>query len=135
MRDAAPESPLVLVADNDRGVNDLLREVLARVGLRTAAVADGAAALQVVAEGRVALLVCDLDMPKLGGGDVLAALGRLPDPPPVLVVSGYLDPHTERVLAAHRHVRGIFRKPFDVFAFAETARRIVAAPTEVESTP
>jgi CheY-like chemotaxis protein len=129
----APEAPLVLVADNDGGVNDLLREVLSRVGLRTAAVADGAAALQVIAAGGVALLVCDLDMPKLGGSDVLAELARSPDPPPVLVVSGYLDAHTERALTAHRHVRGVFRKPFDVFAFAEAARRIVAPEREVES--
>lgn len=135
MSGALPGAPLVLVADNDRGVNDLLREVLSRVGLRTAAVADGAAALQVIAEGGVALLVCDLDMPKLGGRDVLATLARLPDPPPVIVVSGYLDADTERALAAHGHVRGVFRKPFDVFSFAETARRLVAAATEVESAP
>ena len=116
---------LVLVADNDSGVNDLLREVLERFGLRTVAVADGAAALKVIEQGSVALLVCDLDMPEMSGHEVLERLEGLPRPPAVLVVSGYLDARSERDFAARPGVRGVFRKPFDVFEFAEKAAEVV----------
>ena len=118
------EQPLVLVADNDAGVNDLLQDVLGRSGLRTVAVADGVTALRVIAEGGVALLVCDLEMAEMGGEEVLRHLAAMPDAPPVLVVSGYLDPHLERDLQGQRLVRGVFRKPFDVLAFADLAQRI-----------
>ena len=43
----------------------------------------------------------------------------------MLVVSGYLDGQLEARLADNPHVRGVFRKPFDVFAFADTVARIV----------
>jgi CheY-like chemotaxis protein len=116
---------LVLVADNDSGVNALLQEVLSRSGLRTAAVTDGEAALEFIRNGPVSLLVCDLDMPKMGGEEVLAELRQLAESPPVLVISGYLDERIERELSALDEVRGVFRKPFDVFAFADTAVRLI----------
>lgn len=117
---------LVLVADNDAGVNDLLREVLGRFGLPTAAVGDGVSALDFLERGGVSLLVCDLDMPEIGGLELIDRLADLRHPPPVLVVSGYLDARSERELADRPGVRGVFRKPFDVFAFAEKAASVVA---------
>ena len=120
-------SGLVLVADNDLQVNDLLVEVLERNGLRTRAVVDGAAALEVIERGGVALLVCDLDMPEMSGHELLKRLHGHPRAPAVLVVSGYLDARSEREFAARPGVHGVFRKPFDVFAFAEKAAEVVAA--------
>ena len=117
---------LVLVADNDGGVNDLLREVLSRFGLRNAAVSDGMSALRYLERGGVSLLVCDLDMPEMSGRELIERLAELPEAPPVLVVSGYLDARSERDLASRPGVRGVFRKPFDVFAFAEKAAEVVA---------
>jgi len=123
---AEPAHGLVLVADNDSGVNDLLREVLSRFGLRNAAVGDGASALEFLQRGGVSLLVCDLDMPEMSGRELLDRLAEVPEAPPVLVVSGYLDARSERDLAARPGVRGVFRKPFDVFAFAARAAGVVA---------
>ena len=125
MNSPGPAAPLVLVADNDTAVSTLLREVLGRRGLRTAAVGDGLAALGFLAEHEVALLVCDLDMPELGGREVLARLVDMVDPPPVLVVSGFLDDALERAIADLAVVRGAFRKPFDIFEFADLAQQVV----------
>lgn len=127
-------TPMVLVADNDTAVNSLLCEVLARSGLRTAAVEDGASALKFLDNRPVSLLVCDLDMPVMSGEEVLEALGARSDAPPILVVSGYLDAELERRLADHAHVRGVFRKPFDVFSFAETVSGLVASSDEASQT-
>jgi len=123
-------SGMVLVADNDLGVNDLLREVLERQGLRTRAVGDGAAALEVIESEDVSLLVCDLDMPEMSGQELLKRLEGHPRAPAVLVVSGYLDANTEREFGARPGVRGVFRKPFDVFAFAEHAAAVMAGSAE-----
>lgn len=110
--------PLVLVADNDIGVNELLRDVLAKQGIRTEGARDGVTALQRLSEGGVSLLVCDLDMPIMGGKELIAQLETLPQAPAVIVVSGFLDAKTQEELDAVPLVRAVFRKPFDVFAFA-----------------
>jgi len=119
-------APLVLVADNDTGVNALLQEVLLQSGLRIASVTDGEAALQLIESTSIALLVCDLDMPKMGGEEVLRRLEEMPKPPPVVVISGFLDGRLEQQLRGHSMVREVFRKPFDVFQFAEVAAQIAA---------
>ena len=118
--------PLVLVADNDMGVNELLRDVLAKQGIRTEGAYDGVSALQRLSEGGVSLLVCDLDMPAMGGKELIIQLERLPQAPPVIVVSGFLDSETHEQLDAEPLVRAVFRKPFDVFAFAARVGEVAA---------
>ncbi|MEM7202784.1 MAG: response regulator [Planctomycetota bacterium] len=133
---AAQGAPLVLVVDNDLGVSTLLQEVLARCGLRTAGVADGVAALRFLEGGSVSLVVCDLDMPEMGGLELLDELERRKVRAPVLIVSGYLDGDLERRLADRPSVVGVFRKPFDVFVFAERAREVlvpVVTPTSTSA--
>jgi two-component system response regulator AtoC len=117
----------VVIADNDRGVSDLLREVLEQQGLAVEVVADGEAAVRRVAAGGVDLLVCDLDMPRLGGEEVLARLGSMPDGPPVVVISGFLDAAVQARLTRHRCLRGVFAKPFDVLRFASRVAQLAGA--------
>jgi CheY-like chemotaxis protein len=112
----------VLIADNDPGVTGVLTLFLERAGLRVEAVADGEEALTRLRGGGVDLLVCDLDMPRLSGEDVLAELAGWAAAPPVLVVSGYVDSRLEGELSGHPAVRAVLRKPFDLVEFS---RRVV----------
>ena len=128
-------APLVLIADNDRAVSSLLGEVLGRAGLVVHTVFDGEAARLRARDPGVAVLVCDLDMPRLSGIEVIESLADLPDPPLVVVVSGYLDGAIQRRLGAKPYVRGVLPKPFDLLAFADKVRLLahgrraaVAAP-------
>lgn len=120
-------APLVLIADNDRAVSSLLGEVLTRKGMRTTFAYDGEAAADLARDPGIAALVCDLDMPKRHGLDVLASLADLPVPPATVVVSGYLDRAIEERLQALPFVRAVLRKPFDLFAFAERVRGLCRA--------
>jgi CheY-like chemotaxis protein len=113
-----PASPLVLIAENDAGVRDLYRYVLASRGLRVECVEDGPAALARTRSGDVTLLVCDLEMPGLRGQELLAQLEREARPLPAIVVSGWLDACVEEELRRYPRLLGIWRKPFDVFEFA-----------------
>ena len=131
--DATDLEPLVLVADNDTGVRDLLCEVLRRHGMQTVVAGDGEEALKRLAVGPVDLLVCDLDMPLMGGEEVIRRLGDFASPPPVLVVSGYIDSLIERDLTSQDVVRGVFRKPFDVFAFAAEAANLAGCARSAEA--
>ena len=120
------EPPLVLIADNDAGVSRVLQDSLERQGFRCEAAADGEAALARLEAGGIALLVTDLDMPRLDGRGLLRVLAGLPDPPPVMVVSGYLDPELSRQLADHPQVRAVLAKPFDLLRFADLAWSVAA---------
>lgn len=119
--------PSVLIADNDRAVNGLLREVLEQRGLCVRQSFDGQDAMAQARAADVAVLVCDLDMPGASGAEVLESLADLPSPPPAIVVSGYLDAATRARLTALPFVRDLFGKPFDLRAFAERVRELAAA--------
>lgn len=116
----------ILIADNDRAVNGLLSEVLARFGLDVRQAFDGHTASAMARDPQVRLLVCDLDMPGASGIEVLESLVDLSAPPLVVVVSGYLDAGVRARLAALPFVRDALSKPFDLLAFAERVRDLVA---------
>jgi CheY-like chemotaxis protein len=108
----------VLIADNDDAVSALLTEVLVRRGLRVEHAADGEQARRQARGPEVLVLVCDLDMPRVSGIEVLESLADLPAPPPTVVISGYFDDAIRGRLAALPFVREVLRKPFDLFTFA-----------------
>lgn len=125
----------VLIADNDAAVSALLAEVLVRRGLAVERAFDGAAAAARARAPHVAVLVCDLDMPKLGGADVLESLADLPRPPLAVVVSGYLDAAIEHRLQRLPFVVDVFRKPFDLLAFAGRVAELVATRSAGDQPP
>jgi CheY-like chemotaxis protein len=128
--------PAVLIADNDHAVCSLLVEVLVRRGLDVGQVSDGEAALAAVRDPSVRVLVCDLDMPRASGLEVLAGLGAGPTAPAAIVISGYLDAALHERLAALPAVRTILRKPFDLLAFADEVCQLVAThPVAVDTPP
>jgi len=115
---------LVLIADNDTAVSGLLTEVLVRSGLSVRHAFDGEAAREMAREPLVRVLVCDLDMPRLSGIEVLESLATLPVPPQTVVISGYLDAAVQERLQALRYVCHILRKPFDLLEFAGKVRAL-----------
>jgi len=121
--------PSILIADNDRAVNDLLRDVLARFGLPVLQAFDGRAAAALGRDPQVRVLVCDLDMPGASGAEVIESLADLVPPPQVIVVSGYLDAGVRARLAALPFVREVLGKPFDLLVFAERVRDLLATDT------
>lgn len=124
--------PTVLIADNDSDVSDLLRDVLQRRGLHVERCFDGEAAGAMVRELGVQVLVCDLDMPRASGVEVVDGLSDMANPPAVVVISGFMDAATEQRLRAQPFVREVLRKPFDVLLFAHRVEALLkaAAPAE-----
>ncbi len=117
----------VLIADNDCAVSDLLMDALARHGLLVEQVFDGEAARQRARSPQVGVVVCDLDMPRASGVEVLESLADLPSPPAAVVISGYLDHEVVDRLRQLPFVREVLRKPFDLLKFAERIRQLVDA--------
>jgi CheY-like chemotaxis protein len=68
------ERRLVLVADDDEDILNLVRAALERAGHDVVAVVDGAQALAAVRARRPDLVVLDITMPELDGLEVLRRL-------------------------------------------------------------
>ena len=76
--DGAPASaaPLVLIVDDDERNRKLAQEVLRRSGLRTIEAASGAAAVALAGDRQPDVVLLDLRLPDMEGGDVARALGE-----------------------------------------------------------
>lgn len=126
---------IAVIADNDPGVRGLLAELARRQGFEVRPAADGEQAKSLLAAGCVDLLVCDLDMPKVTGQQLLAWLAQQPHAPIVVVVSGYVDATIQAGLMAQRGVRTVLRKPFDILAFASLLRGYASEVAPREAAP
>jgi DNA-binding NtrC family response regulator len=112
----------ILVVDDDPAMLRLVSMIVGHGGNRPICAAGVAEALDVLAEEEVDLVLTDLNMPALGGLDLLAALSARLDSPPAIVVSGCTDAATLRA-ARLLGVREVVEKPFAV----EGLRRAIDA--------
>jgi signal transduction histidine kinase/ActR/RegA family two-component response regulator len=118
----------VLVVDDEPGVRSLLAELLRSAGHSAVEVASGREAMVALAgEGhgngaRFDLVLTDLGMPDMSGWDVARAVGEVPDPPPVVLVTGWGIQLDDELLAASG-VRDVIAKPFTIEDVLTVARR------------
>ncbi|KQW06870.1 MULTISPECIES: response regulator [unclassified Rhizobacter] len=119
-QDAELRGMRVLVVDDHPAARELLRTLSTAFGLEAQTAADGAAALQAVAQADAAdrpfgLLLLDWHMPGLDGIGCLERLGRTAGrhaPPTVLMVTAFSRDEAERQLAARGlRVAGLLPKP------------------------
>lgn len=120
----------ILLADNDRAVSALLTELLRRFGVAVEPAFDGEEAKEKARRPGLGAIVCDLDMPKASGLEVLESLADLPSPPPAIVISGYVDEAVRLRLQRLPFVREVLRKPFDLMAFAAKVKRLAVGDGE-----
>lgn len=122
--EAAGPGRHILLAEDDEMVASALTIGLQRSGHRVTAAADGAAALALIRLEPTGydLVVTDLNMPNLGGRDLLAALARDGIAVPVVVLSGYI---TTAILEELRSLGAaeVLRKPIRVCELLTAIRR------------
>ncbi len=119
-QDAGLHGMRVLIVDDHPAARELLRTLAAAFGLQAETAADGAAALQLVAQADAQdrpfkLLLLDWRMPGLDGIGCLEQLGHAAGrhaPPTVLMVTAFNRDEAERQLAARGlRVAGLLPKP------------------------
>ena len=107
------EAPLVLVADDDDDVRELVVFRLARAGYEVITAGDGEEAVDVALARRPRVCVIDVMMPKLDGYQVterLRASGDLADVPILLLTASVHEASVERGIAAGAD--DYIKKPF-----------------------
>ena len=85
----------VLIVDDDAGVRDTARLILAREGFGILTAADGRSAMELMATQEIAdkvcVLLCDLEMPKAGGKELIEHFRMKFPTIPIIVLSGASD--------------------------------------------
>ncbi|MGH7342867.1 MAG: response regulator [Candidatus Rokuibacteriota bacterium] len=103
----------VLIVDDEPDVRAVLTEIVESRGYLADTAVDGAAALRRVIDLRPQLVLLDVDMPRLRGGEALVAIRELCPETNVIMISGKAD-----LVEARRALSlGAFDyigKPFDV---------------------
>jgi DNA-binding response OmpR family regulator len=118
---AARAAHSVLIVDDEPEMRSLLTDILSDKGYRIDTAVDGVAALQIVVSDHPDLVLLDVDMPRLRGGEALVAIRAISPATKVIMISGKADAgEAKRALAA-----GAFdyvTKPFDLNYLDEAVR-------------
>ena len=115
-------SETVLLVEDEPGVRELTRAILARLGYRVTDASGPDAALRLAHEGcRFDLVVSDLVMPGMDGRQMMRELGRLTPGVKVLFMSGYADLTSGSDETVQRDAN-FLAKPFTPAALAQKVR-------------
>lgn len=79
----------VLIVDDEDGVRDSLEAILSDEGLEADAVATGEEGLELLSRNEYGAVLLDVWLPRLGGLEVLDAIGVGPGRPAVIMISGH----------------------------------------------
>jgi len=127
---APPSPPLILFAEDEAPVRDMLVVALRLSGYRSIPCVDGQDAVERLAtEPDVALVLVDLRMPRLDG---LGVIRHVRDEPslaalPVIAMSAYSDEHQEREVT-EAGANAFLPKPFTVQQLVAALERFVPRP-------
>jgi CheY-like chemotaxis protein len=100
----------ILVVDDDPGIRGLVDLALSDEGYRVVTAADGAAALEVLAQQLPAIILLDMRMPIMDGWEFARTYRARPGPHAPIVVVTAAREATER--AAQIAAEGVLPKPF-----------------------
>ena len=114
---------LILVVDDEAGIRMVVREILEDEGFEVVEAHDGLAALHQLTTCQPALILLDLNMPRMSGWDLQAQLQAQHSPIPVVfMTAGHQAQHE-----AERHgAVGALSKPFDLDDLLRTVQHFAA---------
>ena len=78
----------ILIAEDEANLRLVLQKELERLGYRVQAAPDGEAALRKLEESNVDVLLCDINMPRIDGMELLRRVHQRPNPPEVIMLTG-----------------------------------------------
>jgi DNA-binding NtrC family response regulator len=78
----------ILIAEDETNLRLVLQKELERLGYRVQAAPDGEAALRRLEESNVDVLLCDINMPRIDGMELLRRVHERPNPPEVIMLTG-----------------------------------------------
>lgn len=84
----------LLIAEDEANLRLVLQKELQRLGYRVHAAPDGEAALRKLEESNVDVMLCDINMPRMDGMELLRRIHERPNPPEVIMLTGHATVET-----------------------------------------
>jgi CheY-like chemotaxis protein len=122
--DLRPDRPAILIVDDDAGMRRILEAMLTREGYEVVQAVDGEAALALARSRLLGLIVIDLSMPRMGGGDFCRAYREHGGTAPIVLLTAA---NVDQEAAARYGADGYIAKPFRVAQVLETIERLAAS--------
>jgi CheY-like chemotaxis protein len=121
-----PGVETILLVEDEEGVREYVRAVLAQLGYTLLVAANGADAIEMARNhrGGISLLLSDIVMPQMSGPQLAGRLRELRPGLKVLYMSGY----TELSMPELGPATSTIQKPFSPGAIAERVREVLDQP-------
>lgn len=119
---------VVMVVDDSATVRSQAGRALAGAGFSVLEATDGMDALEKLkATPKIALIVCDVNMPRMNGIEFIESLSKEAARPPVLMLT--TEGHPQLIQRAKSFgAKGWMIKPFKPELLVAAARKLAAAP-------
>jgi CheY-like chemotaxis protein len=122
--DSSARKKRILVVDDEEDVQVLVCRILRDVGYDVESASDGGEAIEKINARPPDLLVLDLMMPGIDGWGVLEHLRRVPDAPPVVVVTARAD-YASFTRGVKEGAAAYVFKPFRFHELVATCQKIL----------
>ena len=116
----------ILLIDDEEIILDVGQRMLAKLGYEVIIASDGTSALEIFSRNKagIDLIILDMVMPKMGGGEVFDRLKKIDSQVKVLLASGYsINGQANSILA--RGCNGFIQKPFNLQSLSQNIRAIL----------
>ena len=128
--------PLVLVVDDELTPRSNISRLVRSLGFQVRSCPSGAAALQFLRErpGAVRMVLADLAMPRMDGGELAERVKDLYPRLPVALMAASGDPHADDLLEGYADLPYL-QKPIGIGALAELLLDVLGTPTPFTTDP
>ena len=124
MRPSSPDK-IILLADDEEMLSDLLAELLEANGYNVIKVSSGKEALRVLTEEiKVDLLIIDYNMPEMSGLETIEKIRKLNLDVPVILSSGITDFSDDEIMDKYE-INNCVQKPYVFETMLETIQTVI----------
>lgn len=116
----------ILLVDDEEFIRDVASEILSEIGYDVVCADSGKKAIEIYMLERdsIDMIILDMIMPDMGGGETFDALKKITPEVKVLLASGYsINGQASDILK--RGCKGFIQKPFDLIQLSQKIREIL----------
>jgi DNA-binding NtrC family response regulator len=91
---STPQPTRIIVVEDEANLRLVLQKELERAGYDVRVASDGEAAQKLLEESNVDVMLCDINMPRMDGMELLRRVHQRPNPPEVIMLTGHATVET-----------------------------------------